>query len=99
MNEIHRRKIVVLNNKSLIRVVHNKIFPIDALVSFTPSNIPFVFLNEYNTGMLKLIVQIKETTDIVKCLSFNGKAEVNQIEDCSINSFKLEYDLYDLKYV
>lgn len=99
MNEIYRRKLVVLNNKSLIRVVHNKFFPIDAVVSFTPSNIPHIFLNEFNTRMIKLTVQMKDSTDIIKRLSFNEKVELNGIEDCPINTFKSEYNLYKLKYV
>ncbi|XP_060847155.1 peroxisomal ATPase PEX1 [Rhopalosiphum padi] len=51
-DEITLREILVLNNSTLLRVVYNKISAIDVFVTFSPSNIPFVFLNEFNFGML-----------------------------------------------
>lgn len=98
-NEIAHRKILVLNNKSLLRVVYNKILSVDVMVSFSPSNIPYIFLNEYNTGMLKFTVEIKEATNIVpNHKSSNEKTKINQIKDSSIpNTCRSEY--YDLKYV
>jgi len=43
---------LVLNNSTLLRVVYNKISAINVLVTFSPSNIPFVLLNEFNFGMI-----------------------------------------------
>ncbi|XP_015379787.1 PREDICTED: peroxisome biogenesis factor 1 isoform X2 [Diuraphis noxia] len=51
-DEIILREVLVLNNSSLLRVVYNKISAIDVLVTFSPSHIPFVLLNEFNFGMI-----------------------------------------------
>lgn len=90
---------LVLNDKSLLRVVYNTVMLVDALVSFSPSNIPYIFLNEYNIGMLKFTVEINDMPNIiVNHVDSNENIELNQINDCSLtNSFKSEY--YDLKYV
>ncbi|XP_027844705.2 peroxisome biogenesis factor 1 [Aphis gossypii] len=53
-DEITHRKILVLNNSTLLRVTYNKLSAIDVLLTFSPSNIPFIFLNEFNYGMFSL---------------------------------------------
>ncbi|XP_060858422.1 peroxisomal ATPase PEX1 isoform X1 [Metopolophium dirhodum] len=58
-DEITLREVLVLNNSTLLRVVYNKISAIDVLVTFSPSNIPFVLLNEFNFGM----ISFTSTTD------------------------------------
>lgn len=88
-DEIEHRSILVLNNSSLLRVVFNKLTALDVLVTFSPSNIPFIFLNEYNFKMLTF-----------KCKTENCSIKINeqQIEESfTCNTSNLEY--YDLKYV
>ncbi|XP_050439980.1 uncharacterized protein LOC126845364 [Adelges cooleyi] len=52
-DEIKRQKCLVLNNSSLLRIVGNKIHYLDLIVSFSPSSLPYVFVNEYNFKLLK----------------------------------------------
>jgi len=96
-DEITYQDILVLNNSTLLRVVYNKISAIDVLVTFSPSNIPYVFLNEFNFGML----------------SFTSKTDKNNLNNHtnSIKNTELKLitehlltniskpERYDLKYV
>lgn len=89
-DEIAHREVVILNNSSLLRVIYNKLSALDVLVTFSPSNIPYVFLNEYNFGMLTFTYKTE-----------NSSIKINELqkseESVVCNTSNLEY--FDLKYV
>lgn len=92
-DEITRQKVLVLNNISLLRVVCNNISAIEVLVTFSPKNVDYVFLNEFNIEMLTFVSK----TD---CTSLNNdvKAELIQIKgDLISDKSKMEFG--GLKYV
>lgn len=91
-DEISLKNVLVLNNKSLLRVLYNKILPLYVLVTFSPPNIPYIFLNEYNFGLLKFISRTKQKS-VNNYANFNDRLELEQYKDTS----ELKY--YDLKYV
>lgn len=96
-NEIIYQKVLVLNNYSLLKVVYNKILTIDVLVIFSKSNIPYIFLNEYNFGYIKFINKFDDN------ILDNHKNLLEEIKQTKINNY-LTFDTsvlgnYDLKYV
>jgi len=98
-DEIERNSILVLNNSSSLRIMYNKILTMDIIITFSQSNIPYVFLNEYNFGMLSFIIkneyQIIESSNLNQVKS-DEKTETKLIEENTYSTSKLEY--YDLKY-
>lgn len=96
-DEIVLRKVLVLNNSSLHRVVFNKILSSNVLVTFSPSNIPCLYLNEFNFGILKF-VRKTEVEDVDNQVNSNEKIKATfNKENLIPNLSKLEY--FDLKYV
>lgn len=92
-NEIVHREILVLNDSSLLRILYNKIFSIEVVVSFSETNVPYVFLNAYNFGLLNFVCRPANNI-CINNVNSNEEAEIKQIDQ---NNTKLEY--YDLKYV
>lgn len=90
-DEILLRNVLVLNNESILRLLHNKILPHYVLIKFSPSNIPCIFLNEYNFGLLKFNSQ-SGFENVKRNELFYETLELGQFTDTS----KLEY--YELKY-
>lgn len=78
-------------------MVHNKISAIDVLVTFSPSNIPYVFLNEFNFGMISFTSKIDKNY----CNNLVNSTKNTELklttERLLSNISKPEY--YDLKYV
>jgi len=91
------REILVLNNSTLLRVVYNKISAIDVLVTFSPSNIPFVLLNEFNFGMISFTSTTDKTyrNNHVNSIKTTDPKLISEILISNIS--KPEH--YDLKYV
>lgn len=88
---------MVLNNSTLLRVVYNKISAIDVLVTFSPSNIPFVLLNEFNFGMISFTSKIDRNYR-------NNHVNSIKIIDPKLISERILSNIskpeqYDLKYV
>lgn len=83
---------LVLNNSSLLQV-RKKMSLIDVLVTFSPSNIPYIFLNEYNFGIPTFTSKIDNK--ISNFMESNENIERKQMDKCNLS--KLEH--YDLKYV
>lgn len=83
---------LVLNNSSWLQV-HKKMSLLDVLVTFSPSNIPYIFLNEYNFGIPTFTS--KTDNKINNYMESNENIELNQMDN--YNQSNLEY--YDLKYV
>jgi len=84
-NEILLRDVLVLNNSSLLQIFHNKVSSMDVLVTFVPSSIPFIYLNDYNFGIITFISK-------PQTLDTNDKIELtqNSIFDMS-KYYKLQY--------
>ncbi|VVC44744.1 ATPase, AAA-type, core,ATPase, AAA-type, conserved site,Peroxisome biogenesis factor 1, N-terminal [Cinara cedri] len=97
-NEVVHRKMLVLNNKSSLHVVYNTIMTIDVMVTFFPSNIPYIYLNEYNIGMLKFTIKTKDMPNIVPNHGVaNDKTATNQFIDHSISITFRSEEYYDIK--
>lgn len=95
-DEITLRDVLVLNNSTLLRVVYNKISAIDVLVTFSPSNIPFVLLNEFNFGMISFTSTDKNhRNNHVNSIKTTDPKLISEILMSNIS--KPEH--YDLKYV
>jgi len=96
-DEITLREVLVLNNSTLLRVVYNKISAIDVLVTFSPSNIPFVLLNEFNFGMISFTSTIDKNyhNNLVNSIKNTDPKLISEILISNIS--KSEH--YDLKYV
>lgn len=96
-DEITLREVLVLNNSTLLRVVYNKISAIDVLVTFSPSNIPFVLLNEFNFGMISFTSKTDKNyrNNHVKSIKNTDPKLIS--ERLLSNISKPEH--YDLKYV
>lgn len=96
-DEILLRDVLVLNNSTLLRVVYNKISAIDVLVTFSPSNIPFVLLNEFNFGMISFTSKTDINYRNNQVNSFKNTDPKRILESLISNISKPEH--YDLKYV
>lgn len=81
-----------MNNLSLLRVLYNKVLSIDVLLKFSPSDVPYIFLNKYNFDTIKFVrrTKVENINNYIKAIE---PTESEQIK----NTFKLEYN--DLKYV
>jgi len=78
-------------------VVYNKISAIDVFVTFSPSNIPFVFLNEFNFGMLSFTSKTDKNYHNNHVNSIKN-TDLKQITESILSNIsKLEH--YELKYV
>jgi len=88
---------LVLNNSTLLRVLYNKISTIDVLVTFSPSNIPFVLLNEFNFGMITFTSKTDKNyhNNHVNFIKITDPKPLS--ESLLSNISKPEH--YDLKYV
>lgn len=74
--------------------MNNAISSSDVFVTFYPSNISYIFLNEYNFGIITF--KSKNKSNINNLVNFNKETE--QIKNGFIfNRPKLEF--YDLKYI
>lgn len=89
-DEILFRDVLVLNNSSCLQVYYNKISSIDVLLSFYPSNIPFVYLNDYNFGMITFISKTQSSP-----LDTNNETELTH--NSMLDMSKSEY--LNLQYV
>jgi len=96
-DEITLRDVLVLNNSTLLRVVYNKISAIDVLVTFSPSNIPFVLLNEFNFGMISFTSKTEKNYRNNQVNSIKNIDPKLILESLISNISKPEH--YDLKYV
>lgn len=96
-DEITLREVLVLNNSTLLRVVYNKISAIDVLVTFSPSNIPYVLLNEFNFGMVTFTSKTDNNyrNNNVNSIKITDPKPIS--ESLLSNISKPEH--YDLKYV
>lgn len=96
-DEITLREVLVLNNSTLLRVVYNKISAIDVLVTFSPSNIPYVLLNEFNFGMITFTSKTDKNyrNNRVNSIKITDPKPIS--ESLLSNISKPEH--YDLKYV
>ncbi|XP_025196709.1 peroxisome biogenesis factor 1 [Melanaphis sacchari] len=94
-DEIALREVLILNNSTLLRVVYNKISAIDVLVTFSPSNIPFVFLNEFNFGILSFTSKTDKNYDNNHVNSIKNTNLQKTTEILLSNISKPEY--YELK--
>jgi len=96
-DEITLREVLVLNNSTLLRVVYNKISAIDVLVTFSPSNIPYVLLNEFNFGMISFTSNTEKNyrNNHVNSIKITDPKPIS--ERLLSNISKPEH--YDLKYV
>lgn len=93
-DEIKNREVLVLNNSSLLQVTYNQISTSEVLVKYLPSNVPYIFLNEYNFGMLSF----KNTDENISINYLSSRKETEQVIDYSISNMpKLEYN--HLKYI
>lgn len=90
-DEIDHRKVLILNNSSLLRVVYNKITALNVLVTFNPSNIPYLYLNEYNFGMLTFESKT-EYKYIDNQIDYDQKTKSKDTkESCVPNLSQIEY--------
>lgn len=86
---------MVLNNSTLLRVIYNKLSAIDVLLTFSPSNIPFIFLNEFNYGMFSLTCKANNN---YRNNHVNSIKSTDQITERLLSNIpKTEH--YELKYV
>lgn len=85
-NEISLRHVLALNNSSLLQIFYNKVSSMDVLVTFVPSSIPFIYLNDYNFGMITFISK-PQTLDT----NYQIELTHNSISDMS--------KYYNLQYV
>jgi len=81
---------LVLNNSSVLQIYFNKVSSMDVLVTFSPSSITSVYLNDNNFEMITFLSGTES-----RHLEINDNVESNQ--DSTPDMYKLEY--YNLQYV
>lgn len=87
---------MVLNNSTLLRVIYNKLSAINVLLTFSPSNIPFIFLNEFNYGMFSWTCKTNNYHN--NHVNSIKNSDLNQITERLLSNIpKTEH--YELKYV
>lgn len=91
-NEIVNREILVLNNSSLLKILYNKVFTVEVVVTFSQTNIPYLFLNSYNFMMLNF--KYGTVNNVPINIDANENIEIKKIGP---SNPKLEYQ--NLKYV
>lgn len=78
-------------------MIYNKLSEIDVLLTFSPSNIPFIFLNEFNYGMFSLTCKTNNNHRNNHMNSIKN-TDLNQITERLLSNIpKTEH--YELKYV
>ncbi|XP_050529647.1 peroxisome biogenesis factor 1 isoform X2 [Daktulosphaira vitifoliae] len=90
-NQIKFQKCLAINNLSSIRISNNAIPPIEIILSFSPKRIPYLFINEYNFGMLTFNYNYIDDDFSVKLKTEDNQSQVIE------NNFSLKQDFFDLK--
>lgn len=101
-NEILRHKVLVLNNQSLLQVIYNKILTMDVIVTFSQSNIPYIFLNEYNFGIIKFTNKIENKSfdilqNLIEKINKTQPIESLTFDGSILEKYDSKYDIYYLK--
>jgi len=77
--------------------MYNKLSAINVLLTFSSSNIPYVFLNEFNYGMFSLACKTNNNNHNNHVNSIKN-TDLNQITERLLSNI-LETEHYELKYV